>query len=311
MNKLDLLRSFVRVTELASFTQAGASLGLPRSTVSEHVQLLEDLLGARLLHRTTRRVSPTQDGLALYERGKDMLAGMDDIEAMFRRDDAGLVGRLRVDMPAAMVRMLVMPRLSDFCGRHPGIQIEVSSADRRVDLVREGFDCVLRVGELEDAALVARPLGRLDMVNCVSAGYAQIHGIPRTLDDLDRHTLIHYSPMLGTRPGGFEYLENGKPRQRTMPGAVTVNGTDAYEAACLGGLGLVQMPLMGAAVHLAERRLLAVLPEYVPAPMRISLLYAHRRHLPRRVVAFMDWLGGLIEEKLALLSDIYPGNIGA
>ncbi|WP_137820327.1 LysR family transcriptional regulator [Pseudomonas sp. 2FG] len=297
MNKLELLRTFVRVTELSSFTQAGESLGLPKSTVSEHVQALEELLGARLLHRTTRKVQATQDGLVLYERCKDMLAHMDELEGLFRQDGAVLAGRLRVDMPTAVARKVVMPRLAEFVASHPNVELEISSTDRRVDLVREGFDCVLRIGELSDMSLVARPLGTFAMVNCASPAYLRAHGTPRTLDDLSQHRLIHYVSVLGARPAGFEYLANGKPRQLPMAGTVTVNNTDAYEAACLGGLGLIQAPIAGLREYLATGRLIAVLPDYLPPPLEVSVLYAHRRYLPQRVRVFMQWLEELIERE--------------
>jgi len=146
MNKLELLRTFVRVTELSSFTGAGESLGLPRSTVSEHVQALEELLGARLLQRTTRKVQATQDGRVLYERSKDLLAHMEELEGLFRQDEAQLAGRIRVDMPNMMARDLILPRLPQFMDAHPLIELEISTTDRQVDLLAEGFDCVLRVG---------------------------------------------------------------------------------------------------------------------------------------------------------------------
>ncbi|MDN5485429.1 MAG: LysR family transcriptional regulator, partial [Pseudomonas sp.] len=145
MNKLELLRTFVRVTELSSFTQAGQSLGLPRSTVSEHVQALEELLGARLLQRTTRKVQATQDGRVLYERSKDLLAHMEELEGLFRQDETQLAGRIRVDMPNVMARGVILPNLPTFMARHPLIDMEISCSDRQVDLIAEGFDCVVRV----------------------------------------------------------------------------------------------------------------------------------------------------------------------
>ncbi|MBS7660861.1 LysR family transcriptional regulator [Pseudomonas lalucatii] len=295
MNKLELLRTFVRVTELASFTQAGESLGLPRSTVSEQVRALEALLGARLLHRTTRRVHATQDGLVLYERSKDMLAHMDELEGLFRQDGTALAGRLRVDMPSSVARKIVLPRLAEFVARHPQVELEISSSDRQVDLVGEGFDCVLRVGELPDTSLVARRLSGFSMVNCASPAYLQAYGTPATLEDLAAHRLIHYVPVLGARSTGFDYVANGRLRQVPMTGNVTVNNTDAYEAACLGGLGLIQAPLAGVRDYLASGRLCAVLPDYLAPPMAVSLLYADRRYLPQRVRVFMQWLEGLIE----------------
>jgi DNA-binding transcriptional LysR family regulator len=295
MNKLELLRSFVRVTELSSFTQASEALSLPRSTVSEHVQALEELLGTRLLLRTTRKVQATPDGAVLYERSKDMLAQMDELEGLFR-SDAMLSGRLRVDMPTAMAHNIVLPRLSEFLTEHPGIDLEISSTDRRVDLIREGFDCVLRVGDLPDTTLVARHLGDLAMVNCVGAGYAAEHGVPQTLADLQQHRMIHYVMSFGANTAFFEYQEQGKSRTVAMPRSITVNNVQAYEAACLGNLGIIQSPRMGMRKHLLSGNLVEILPDHRPLPMKISLLYAHRRHLPERCRVFMDWLQKLIAE---------------
>ena len=294
MNKLDLLKTFVRVTETGSFTQAAISLGLQKASVSEHVRVLENLVGARLFHRTTRRVQVTHDGLALLERCKDLLSDMDELEGMFRREATALEGRLRVDMPTPTARRIVMPHLADFLRRYPGLQIEVSSTDRRVDLVREGFDCVLRVGTVTEPALIVRPLGAAVMANLVSPAYLKEYGMPRNLNDLASHRLIYYSPILGARPAGFEYVADGTTRMLQMQGSVTVNNADAYEAACLGGLGLIQAPRHGARDHLQSGALVEVLPEFVAAPMPVSLLYAHRRHLPQRVRVFMEWLAQLL-----------------
>ncbi|WP_025244822.1 LysR substrate-binding domain-containing protein [Candidatus Sodalis pierantonius] len=144
------------------------SLDLPKSTMSEHIQTLESVMGARLLHRTIRRVTPTQDGLVLYERARDVLASMDELDGLFRQQGPVLAGRLRVDMPTAFARLEVFPRLGEFLQAHPAIQVEISCTDRRVDVVREGFDCVVRIGQLNDTNLVARRLGKLRMVNCAS-----------------------------------------------------------------------------------------------------------------------------------------------
>ncbi|XBS70053.1 LysR family transcriptional regulator [Acerihabitans sp. KWT182] len=298
VNKLELLRSFVRVAELSSFTQAGESLGLPKSTVSEHIQQLEALVGARLLHRTTRRVRATQDGLVLYERSLDMLANMDELEGLFRQDEQVPAGRLRIDMPAGFARALVLPHLGEFMQRHPQVQIEISCTDRRVDIVREGFDCVLRIGELTDASYVARRLGELPMMNCASPAYLSAYGIPRTPDELGGHYLVHYVSVLGTRAEGFSYLRQGKPVSLEMPAMLTVNNVDAYDAACLGGLGIIQAPAIGMNEHVAAGRLVAILEDYPPPPMEVSLLYAHRHYLPQRARVFMDWLAALIVDAL-------------
>lgn len=296
MNKLDLLKTFVRVAELSSFTHASDALGLPRSSVSEQIRALEQLLGTRLLLRTTRKVQTTPDGQALYDRSKDLLAQMDELEGLFRQDNAGLSGRLRVDMPTAVARRLVMPRLGEFIDRHPLIELEISSTDRRVDLVREGFDCVMRVGELQDTTLVARKVGSFRMINCVSGAYAKRFGVPQTLEDLQQHRLINYASAVGAHHAMFEYQRDGQDYQVSMPGSVAVNDIESYEAACLGGLGIVQIPRLSEEFHRRRGDLLEVLPDYLPAPMPVSLLYAHRRHLPLRCRVFMDWLTDLLLE---------------
>lgn len=298
MNKLELLRTFVRVTELSSFTQAGESLGLPRSTVSEHVQALETLLGARLLQRTTRTVQATQDGRVLYERSKDLLAHMEELEGLFRQDEAQLAGRIRVDMPNAMARGLVMPQLPSFMARHPLVEMEISSSDRQVDVIAEGFDCVVRVGAQPDQSVVARKVCSMPMVNCVSPAYLQRYGVPETIADLAQHQLVHYVRPLGARSAGFEYLQGNKVQRVAMAGRVTVSSTDAYQAACLGGLGIVQVPLLGIRDLLASGELVSVLPDYLAPPLDVSMLYAGQRHLPLRVRVFMEWLAATLQARI-------------
>ncbi|AZF33537.1 LysR family transcriptional regulator YhjC [Pseudomonas sp. R4-35-07] len=298
MNKLELLRTFVRVTELSSFTQAGESLGLPRSTVSEQVRTLEELLGARLLQRTTRRVQATQDGRVLYERSKDLLAHMEELEGLFRQDETQLAGSIRVDMPNAMARTLIVPNLPPFMERHPLIDMQISSSDRQVDLIAEGFDCVVRVGAQPDQSVVARRVCSLPMVNCVSAAYVQRYGRPETLADLEHHQLVHYVRPLGARSAGFEYVQGGKVQRLPMAGRVTVNSTDAYQAACLGGFGIIQVPRLGICELLSSGELVAVLPDYPAPPLDVSLLYAGQRHLPLRVRVFMEWLAATLHAHL-------------
>ena len=298
MNKLELLRTFVRVTELSSFTQAGESLGLPRSTVSEHVQALEALLGARLLQRTTRTVQATQDGRVLYERSKDLLAHMEELEGLFRQDEAQLAGRIRVDMPNAMARGLVMPQLPSFMARHPLVEMEISSSDRQVDVIAEGFDCVVRVGAQPDQSVVARKVCSMPMVNCVSPAYLQRYGVPQTIADLAQHQLVHYVRPLGARSAGFEYLQGNKVQRVAMAGRVTVSSTDAYQAACLGGLGIIQVPLLGIRDLLASGELVSVLADYLAPPLDVSMLYAGQRHLPLRVRVFMEWLAATLQARI-------------
>jgi DNA-binding transcriptional LysR family regulator len=299
---VDSMAAYVRVAELASFTQAAQSLGLPKASVSTAVQRLEAELGTRLLQRTTRRVQMTQDGQVFYERCKDLLADVDELQGLFRPQAEQLRGRLRVDMSMGAARSLVVPRLPAFLAAHPGLELELSCTDRRVDVVREGFDCVLRVGTLADSSLVARPLGQYRQINCASPAYLARYGTPLGLEDLAAHRLVHYVPTLGSKSPGFEYAgppPDNRPCFLPMAGALTVNNSEAYLGACVAGLGIIQVPEPGLRLLVATGQLVEVLPAWRPPPMPITLLYAHRRQLPRRVQVFMAWLAGVVAEQLA------------
>lgn len=297
---LDALRTFVKVAELASFTRAAEQLGTAKARVSTTVRLLEGELGTQLLHRTTRAVRLTPDGDAVLQRAQALLGDAETLQTMFMPSPAGLSGRLRVDLPTRIAHHVVIPRLPEFLAAHPALEIELSTTDRRVDVVDGGFDCVLRVGALADSTLVSRPVGQMRMVNCASPGYLQAHGTPQTLDDLADHRLVRYSQALDARTSsGWEYPDGRGWRQRPMAGVITVNNTDAYEAACLAGLGLIQVPEVGVAPLLADGRLVEVLPRWTAEPMPVTLLYAARQNLPRRVGALLDWLTAVLAPYLA------------
>jgi DNA-binding transcriptional LysR family regulator len=298
MDRLDQLKVFIRVAELGSFTRAAEALGMQKGAASTAVQQLENTLGARLLQRTTRRVELTQDGRACYERARDLLADADDLQALFRQTAQRLAGRLRIDMPAGIAQYHVIPQLPLFTDPHPGLQLEISATDRRVDLIREGFDCVLRVGRVDEPSLVVRPLGHARVVTFASPAYLARHGTPRTLEELAGHKLIHYAVNFGGQPDGWEYFDGKEYRELPLDGGISVNNAAAYDAACLAGYGLIQVPLFGAGRHVEDGSLVQVLPQYEAKPMPVSLLYAHRRHLPLRVRAFMDWIAALLRPLL-------------
>jgi DNA-binding transcriptional LysR family regulator len=300
MLELEAMRIYVRVAERASFTLAAQELGLPKATMSNVVARLERQVGTRLLHRTTRRVQTTQDGQLFLERCRGLLADADELHQLFRGDEAALRGRLRVDMPTGTARALVVPRLPEFLARHPELHLELSSTDRRVDVVGEGFDCVLRVGALEDSSLVARPLGGLRQINCASRGYLEAFGTPRTLEDLARHRLVFYAPGLGARAAGFEVVDpaGGDTRCLPMAGSLTVNNAQAYEAACLAGLGIIQAPDTALRAHLDSGALVEVLPQWRAPALPVTLLYGTRRQVARRVQVFMDWLEAVVRPVL-------------
>jgi len=256
------------------------------------VRKLEDGLGVRLLHRTTRSVQLTEDGRAFHARARDLLAEVDDLHSMFAGNRVALRGRLRVDLPTEVARATVVPALPDFLAAHPELELEMSSTDRQVDLVQEGFDCVLRLGPIRDETLIARPLGKLRMVNAASPAYLSRHGVPRSLEDLQHqgHRTIHFSTMLGAKPHGWEYPDGDGYATLQLPGALHVNSAQTYEAAALAGLGLIQAPLMGIGPYLQSGALVEIIPDLRRRPLDVSLVVAHRRNLSRRVRAFMKWI---------------------
>jgi DNA-binding transcriptional LysR family regulator len=297
MDRLLPLQIFARVAEMRSFTQAANSLGLPKASVSTHVQQLESELETRLFHRTTRNVQLTHDGVQFYERCKDLLADFDDLRTLFHEKASGLVGRLRVDMPSRMARLRVIPRLNEFLSQHPGIEIELGSTDREVDVVREGYDCVVRVGDLEDSNLISKKIGEMKIINCASPSYLQKYGKPKSLSDLSKHYMVHYVSTFGEKPEGFEYGDGSEYRTIAMKGMVTVNNAEAFTAACLAGFGIIQVPQHSLEEYLRRKALVEVLTSHRAKPMPVYLLFPHQRHLPRRVKAFMDWLETLLKTK--------------
>ncbi len=297
MDRLQTLTIFARVAEMESFTAAAKSLGLPKATASIAVQQLEARLATRLLHRTTRRVHLTHDGTAFYERCKDLLADADEVESMFQKSGEALAGRLRVDLSTRMARFTVIPALPSFLAAHPRLELELGSTDRPVDLVREGYDCVVRAGALVESGLIARRVGEFELVNCASPAYLREHGRPKHLRDLERHVLVHYASTLGAKPDGWEYEEHGEWKELPMRGQVTVNNAEAYVAAAVAGLGLIQTPRSSLEEELRSGRLVEVLPRLRARPMPVSILYPHRRQLSRRVRVFIEWLEALITRR--------------
>ena len=300
MTNLEALAIFVRIADMGSFTHAAESLGIQKGRASNVVRQLEAQLGVRLLHRSTRTVQLSEDGRGFYTRARALLADAEELGSMFLGRDAPLRGRLRVDLPTEFARTTVMPALPAFLDRYPDIELEISSTDRRVDLVQEGIDCVLRVGAIVDETLVARSFGKLPMVNAASPAYLQRHGIPRTLDDLltQGHRMVHYTPTLGTRPSGWDYPDGDGFATLALPGAVSVNNVQAYHGAGLAGLGLIQAGLSSLKPYLANGELIEVLPGLRPAPLPVSVVVAHRQNLSRRVRVFIDWLEQMLQPDL-------------
>lgn len=298
MDRIDRFRIFARVVESSSFTRAADLLGVPRSSVSAAVQELEGHVGARLLHRTTRKVSPTQDGIAFYERCLRLLADVEDVENLFRRTGAQPSGRLRIDVPGRIGRLIIAPALPELLELYPQLDIDLGVTDRAVDLVEDSVDCVLRVGPLSDSGLISRLIGRLPLINVASPTYLKLHGTPRTPDDLREHWAVNYASPSSGRVESWEWIEDDTPRTMQMRGRVSVNNAEAYIACCLAGLGLIQIPAYDVRVHLEAGELIEVLPAYRAKPMPMTLLYPHKQHLSRRLQVFADWLEALLERHL-------------
>ena len=294
----EALRAFLKVAELGSFTRAGEHLGLSKTRVSVRVQELEAELGSRLLQRSTRAVRLTPDGQEFLTRARRLVADADELTTLFQAPSA-LRGELRVDLPVNFARTLFIPRLPEFLAAHPQLQVLLSTTDRRVDVLREGFDCVLRIGSLGDSSLIARRLGVLPMVNCASPSYLVKYGTPRTLADLERHLLVGYAQTLGAETPSFEYRHGAEYRELPLKTLITVNSADAYHAACLAGLGIVQAPRIGMRPYLADGTLVEILPDLVASAMPVSLLHAHARSVPKRVRVMLAWLAQVLEPHLA------------
>lgn len=290
MDKFEAMQRFVLVAQFGSFTKAAEALGLPKSSVSSAVQGLESELGTRLLHRSTRSITLTQDGETYLPQCQALLANLDVLDSQFQREPSDVRGILRVDMPSRFASTVVIPRLAEFIEQYPNIRLKISSADYRVDMIKEGIDCVVRVGNLDDSSLIARHLTQYRSLNCVSPSYAEQFGIPQTIEELANHKLIEYSHSLGNLDAQFEYLEDGKVKQQSMPSSLAVNGTDAYLDACLAGLGIAQIPVIGAESFIEKGLLIPVLDQCEAEPMPVSLLYSSRRQPTKRLTVFMDWL---------------------
>jgi len=248
----------------------------------------------RLLQRTTRRVKLTQEGAAFYARSRDLLDEFDELGSMFDGSTDGLAGRLRVDLTVGIAARIVLPHLGEFMARHPRLEINLSTTDRRVDVVREGFDCVLRSGTLADSSLVARPLGSYRMVNCASPAYLAAWGTPLTLADLAGHRIVHYDAVLGGSAPVWEWFDGERTQLAPVGGMLTVNGTACFEAACRAGLGMIQVPDVAVRAYLDSGELVEVLPGFQAEPMPVAFVYPSRRYVPARTLAFMDWVQELL-----------------
>jgi DNA-binding transcriptional LysR family regulator len=298
MDRIELYRVFTRVIETRSFTRAADTLQMPRSSVSTAIAELEARLGVRLLHRTTRTVAATDEGEEFYDRCLGFLAESEEIETMFRAAARRIEGRIRVDVPGRIGRLIVAPALPEFLALWPGIRVELGLTDRAVDLVGERVDLALRVGPLPASGLRARRLGEMTQINVASPAYLSLHGTPFAPADLDHHWQVAYASPSTGRVADWEWLGGGRLQTRPVPWRVSANSAEGYIACALAGTGLIQIPAYDVAHHIANGELVEVMSCYQAEPLPTHLLFPGSPRSLRRLAAFADWMEDVLQRSL-------------
>jgi len=293
MDNLTGMAVFARVVEASSFTGAARRLGMSKAAVSKQVSRLEERLGARLLNRTTRRLSLTEVGAAFYERCARIVAEAEDAELAVTRLHAEPRGTLRVDAPVNFGLRYLAPVLPDFMARHPDLAVDITFNDRFVDLIDEGYDMAVRIAHLADSSLIARKLAESRRVVCAAPSYWDRHGRPTVPADLAGHNCFDYSYLTTRNEWRFRGPEG--PLAVRVSGTLHSNNGDVLRAAAVAGLGVVLMPVFMAHDDLAAGRLEPVLHGFEEPPPGIYAVYPHNRHLSAKVRAFVDYLVGAFD----------------
>jgi DNA-binding transcriptional LysR family regulator len=299
MDRIDAMQAFARVVETGSFTRAAATLQTNKTRVTQLVQQLETHLRVKLLNRTTRKVNVTADGAAYYERVVRLLADLDDAETSLSAASAAPRGRLRVDVPAPLAALVLMPALPDFHARYPDIQLDLGVSDRKVDLIDQNVDCVLRGGELTESSLRARHVADLLLGVYAAPAYLARAGTPATPHELDdgQHVLIGYrgsrtgAPLVHTLRRGDEHLQ---VRGRDV---LTVDDGNAYLAAGVAGLGVLWLPQYMARAPRARGELVRLFEDWQLDAMPLYLAFPPSRHVSRKLRVFMDWVVELMDRQ--------------
>jgi LysR family transcriptional regulator for bpeEF and oprC len=296
MDKIKAMQTFVRIVDANSFTKAAETLGLPRASLTATMQQLEAFLGTQLLQRTTRRLSLTTDGAEYYRQCIDILNAVEAAELSFRGPDARRPkGTLRVNLPGTLGRNFVMPRIAEFHSAYPDVNLDINLTDRLVDVVQEGIDCALRVGQLQDSSMVGRQIGTMRFVTCAAPAYLERYGTPRRIEDLQGHRcIVRFSGRAG-KLFDWEMLVDGKVKKVDISGPIAVDDGDAYLSCALQGLGLAQPAAYLARPHFDSGALVQVLPDMPPTPMPVSLLYPQGRMAAPKLSAFAEWLRALFD----------------
>ena len=281
---------FAAVVEARSFTGAAARLGVAKSVVSRRMADLEARLGVSLFHRTTRRLSVTESGAAFHERTVRILADVAEAQDSLRSLQGELVGKFRVGAPMSFGTLHLAAAIAEFLGSHPGLEIELDLNDRRVELVSEGFDLAIRIGNLPDSTLIARKLAPCRQMACASPDYLARHGTPATPHDLaSGHTCLLYTNI--TPSDHWPFMIGGQERSVTVRGRrLGANNGDVLRDAAIAGLGVVMLPSFIAWEAVARGDLVVVLAAFECPGPPINAIWPSSRHLSAKVRALVDFL---------------------
>ncbi|MDH0863342.1 LysR substrate-binding domain-containing protein [Mitsuaria sp. GD03876] len=289
------MNAFVRVVEAGNFTKAAESLALPNASVTRLIQSLEQDLKVLLLHRTTRAVTVTPEGASYYERVVRLLADLADIETSTRHSSAKPAGRVQVDAPPAIASMVLVPALREFHRAYPDVKVDLGVGNRRTDLVAEGVDCVIRAGEVSEQFLVARRIGGFRFATCATPGFLDEHGTPTSPEQIPVYPTVGLAGGPGGRVQPFRFSLGEVEHRFTLDHALVVDDTNAYLAAGLAGLGLIQAPCYTVDTAVLDGRLVSLLDAWHPNEIPVHVLYAPNRYLSAKVRVFIDWVVTVFE----------------
>ncbi len=290
MDTIDGMRTFVAVVSEGSFSRAAGRLKMSPQLVSKYVAQLESRLGARLLNRSTRRLSVTEVGQAYFERCQDVLADIDEMESAVGDAAAAARGTLRINAPMTFGTMHLSAAIAEYQGTQPDVSIDLTLDDRVVDIVSEGYDIAIRIGRLRESSLVARKLAPVRLVVCASPGYLEERGVPQSPPDLAEHECLQYT--LSSDSGRWRFLDDARAHDVQVHGHFSANNGDAIRLAALAGRGIALQPTFIVGDDIRAGRLQLVLKDYEVEPMGVYAVYAHRKYLSGKVRTFVDFLGG-------------------
>ncbi|WP_449576969.1 LysR substrate-binding domain-containing protein [Lelliottia nimipressuralis] len=285
---IEYLNIFIQVVEQGSFTKAADVLQIHRPTVSKAIQQIENDLGVKLIHRTTRKLSVTAEGDEFYHHARHVLAEVNDMMASFS-PTLPPRGRLRLDVPLALAHAILIPNLRHFQALYPGIEVVLVSSDKKTDLITEGVDCLVRLGALQDSSFVSRRIGDIRMVTCAAPSYLREHGRPETLADLDQHQAVNFFSDHSREVMEWKFIEDGSVVSLRPSSSMLVDNSDILLSCGLAGLGIIQATFDALAPHLSSGALEEVLTQYHSVSKPVSVMYPDRRYLSPKVRVFIDW----------------------